>query len=89
MELSATDAADQLGLAGLVRLPYGRMVLLWNECMRYPYPHPAVLADGTVLATTGQGAGRVNIVRIDPEWLCEYPCHGHAVTTGSWWTASR
>ena len=35
------------------------------------YPYPAVLADGTVLVTTGQGAGRVCIVRIDPEWLCE------------------
>jgi|AP95_1055475.scaffolds.fasta_scaffold10114_2 hypothetical protein len=103
--------------AGLVRLPDGRMVLLWNKCMRFPYahggrhvlhgaisaddgkswrghrevardplraeppppsgdhgtayPYPAVLEDGTVLVTTGQGAGRVNIVRIDPQWLCE------------------
>ena len=39
MELFATNAADQLGLAGLVRLPDGRMVLLWNECMRYTYAH--------------------------------------------------
>lgn len=103
--------------AGLVRLPDGRLVLLWNKCRRFPYahggrhvlhgavsadegttwsghrevardphrdepppaggdhgtayPYPLALADGTVLVTTGQGAGRVCIVRIDPDWLAE------------------
>ena len=101
--------------AGLVRVPDGRLVLLWNKCRRFPYahggrhvlhgavssdegrtwvghrevardplrdepppaggdhgtayPYPLALPDGAVLATTGQGAGRVCIVRIDPEWL--------------------
>jgi len=44
------------------------------------YPYPLALPDGTVLVTTGQGAGRVCIVRIDPDWLSEsqhqWPQHG-------------
>jgi hypothetical protein len=102
---------------GLVRLPDGRIVLLWNKCQRFPYahggrhvlhaavsedegktwigqrevardplreeppppggdhgtayPYPAVLADGRVLVTTGQGEGRVVVMAIDPEWLYE------------------
>ena len=35
------------------------------------YPFPVVLPDDTVLVTTGQGAGRVVVVAIDPEWLYE------------------
>ena len=103
--------------AGLARLADGRMVLLWNKCLRFPYAHggrhvlhaavsedegktwigqrevardplrheppppggdhgtaypfPAALADGRVLATTGQGKGRVVVVAIDPDWLYE------------------
>lgn len=102
---------------GLVRLPDGRIVLLWNKCQRFPYahggrhvlhaaisedegktwigqrevardplreeppppggdhgtayPYPAVMPDGQVLVTTGQGAGRVVVMAIDPEWLYE------------------
>ena len=103
--------------AGLVRLPDGRLVLLWNKCRRFPYahggrhvlhgalsadegatwighrevardphrdepppaggdhgtayPYPLATPDGAVLVTTGQGEGRVCIVRIDPQWLAE------------------
>jgi len=103
--------------AGLARLPDGRVMLLWNKCLRFPYAHggrhvlhaaisedegetwigqrevardplrheppppggdhgtaypfPAALPDGRVLATTGQGRGRVVVVAIDPEWLYE------------------
>ena len=35
------------------------------------YPYPMVLEDGAVVVTTGQGKGRVVVVRIDPEWLYE------------------
>ncbi|MFC1526060.1 sialidase family protein, partial [Candidatus Latescibacterota bacterium] len=35
------------------------------------YPFPVVAPDGSVLVTTGQGAGRVCILRIDPAWLDE------------------
>jgi len=35
------------------------------------YPYPLVTPEGAVLVTTGQGKGRVCIVRIDPEWLAE------------------
>ena len=35
------------------------------------YPFPKVLPDGSVLATTGQGKGRVVVVNVDPDWLCE------------------
>jgi hypothetical protein len=35
------------------------------------YPYPVVLDDGAVVVTTGQGKGRVVIVRIDPDWLYE------------------
>ena len=111
---------------GMVRLPDGRLTLLWNKCRRYPYahggrhvlhgalsdddgitwtghrevardphrdeppppggdhgtayPYPVVAADGSVLVTTGQGAGRVCIVRIDPAWLAET---GHAWPEGA------
>jgi hypothetical protein len=103
--------------AGLVRLPDGRLCLLWNKCRRFPYAHggrhvlhagisadhgktwtgqrevacdplrhqppppggdhgtaypfPVVLADGRVLAATGQGKGRIQLVAIDPSWLEE------------------
>ncbi|MFH1567415.1 MAG: sialidase family protein [Gemmatimonadota bacterium] len=113
--------------AGLVRLPDGRLVLLWNECRRFPYahggrhvlhgalsvddgrtwsghrevardphrdqppppggdhgtayPYPAVAPDGSVLVTTGQGAGRVCIVRLDPAWLAETE-HGWPAAEG-------
>ncbi len=33
------------------------------------YPFPAVMADGRVIVTTGQGKGRIAIVVIDPDWL--------------------
>jgi len=102
---------------GLVRLPDGRIVLLWNGCLRYPYalggrhvlhaaisedegrsfrgvrevvrdprrdeppppggdhgtayPFPALTRDGNVILTTGQGEGRIAVVRFDPEWLNE------------------
>ena len=35
------------------------------------YPFPVVLPDDRVLITTGQGEGRVLLVALDPEWLCE------------------
>jgi hypothetical protein len=102
---------------GLVRLPDGRIVLLWNSCLRYPYavggrhvlhaalseddgrsfwgvrevvrdprrneapppsgdhgtayPFPALTKKGQVIFTTGQGKGRIAVVRFDPEWLNE------------------
>lgn len=102
---------------GLVRLPDGRIVLLWNACLRYPYalggrhvlhaaisadegrsfrgyrevvrdplrhqpppprgdhgtayPFPALTGSGHVILTTGQGEGRIAVVRFDPEWLNE------------------
>lgn len=103
--------------AGLVRLNDGRLVLIWNACLRYPYayggrqvihaaiseddgktwiggrecmrdpkrlepppsggdygtayPYPSVTADNRVIMISGQGKGRVQLVRIDPEWLYE------------------
>jgi len=100
---------------GMVRLGDGRIVLLWNKCLRFPYAHggrhvlhaavseddgvtwighrevardpmrheppppggdhgtaypfPAVLPDDDVIFTTGQGEGRISIVRFNPEWL--------------------
>ena len=103
--------------AGLCRLCDGRIVLLWNCCLRFPYayggrhvlhaavsdddgatwrgcrevardplrgepppphgdhgtayPFPTALADGSAIFSTGQGEGRIAIVRIDPDWLCE------------------
>jgi hypothetical protein len=102
---------------GLVRLPDERIVLLWNNCLRYPYalggrhvlhaaisedegrslrgfrevvrdprrdeppppsgdhgtayPFPAQTKNGQVIFTTGQGKGRIAVVRFDPEWLNE------------------
>ena len=102
---------------GLVRLADGRIVLLWNNCLRFPYayggrhvihaavsadegktwqgfrevardprrheppppdgdfgtayPFPAVDAEGKVIYCTGQGAGRVLLMRLDPQWLLE------------------
>lgn len=35
------------------------------------YPFPKALPDGRVLVTTGQGKGRVAVVSVDPDWLCE------------------
>ena len=35
------------------------------------YPFPALLPDGRVLVTTGQGKGRVVLIAVDPEWLYE------------------
>ena len=59
---------------GLVRLSDGRLVLLWNKCLRFPYahggdhgtayPYPVVLPDDTILVTTGQGEGRLVVVAI-------------------------
>lgn len=101
--------------AGIVRLPDGRLVLIWNNCLRYPYayggrqvihaaiskddggtwrgfrevgwdpkrfdppppdgdfgtayPFPAVTAKGQVIISTGQGAGRTILMRLDPDYL--------------------
>jgi len=103
--------------AGLVRLDDGRIVLFWNNCLRFPYayggrhvihaaissdegktwhgcrevardprrndpppagsdfgtayPLPVVVNDGKVMYCTGQGAGRVLLMALDPEWLME------------------
>lgn len=103
--------------AGIVRLPDGRIVLMWNSCLRFPYalggrhvlhaaisedegrswrgirevvrdplrnepvpqkgdfgtayPFPALTRDGNVILTTGQGKGRIAVVRFDPDWLYE------------------
>ena len=35
------------------------------------YPYPVVVNDDAVIVTTGQGKGRVVVVRIDPDWLYE------------------
>ncbi len=35
------------------------------------YPFPRAQPDGSVLVTTGQGKGRVAVVRVEPDWLCE------------------
>jgi len=35
------------------------------------YPFPTALCDGSLLFTTGQGKGRVQVVRLDPAWLEE------------------
>lgn len=103
--------------AGLARLKDGRILLLWNQCLRHPYayggrqvlhgaisedegrswrgyrevardplrnqpppprgdhgtayPFPTATADGKAMYTTGQGEGRVQIMRLDPDWLYE------------------
>ncbi len=103
--------------AGLVRLPDGRIVLLWNNCLRFPYayggrhllhaavsddegktwrgcrevardprrleppppggdfgtayPFPTLANEGKVIFRTGQGAGRVQLMLLDPDWLLE------------------
>ncbi len=101
--------------AGLVRLDDGRIVLLWNNCQRFPYayggrhvihaaissdegqtwhgcrevardprrneppplsgdygtayPLPVATREGKVIYSTGQGAGRIMLMSLDPEWL--------------------
>ncbi|MCX5662049.1 MAG: sialidase family protein [Planctomycetota bacterium] len=101
--------------AGLVRMLDGRMVMIWNQCLRYPYafggrqvihaavshddgrtwlgarecardprrhepppnggdfgtayPFPTVTADNHVAYVTGQGQGRVLLMRMSPDWL--------------------
>lgn len=35
------------------------------------YPFPAVTADNRVIYRTGQGRGRLQIMIMDPDWLCE------------------
>ena len=35
------------------------------------YPFPSLTRDGNVILTTGQGKGRIAVVRFDPEWLNE------------------
>jgi hypothetical protein len=103
--------------AGLVRLEDGRIVLFWNNCLRFPYayggrhvlhaaisedegktwrgyrevardprrheppppggdfgtayPFPTVVNGGKVIYCTGQGAGRVLLMLLDPDWLLE------------------
>ncbi|MGC9316443.1 MAG: sialidase family protein [Armatimonadota bacterium] len=112
-----TDIVSSDSPAGIVRLDDGRIVLLWNNCQRFPYafggrhvlhaaisddegqswrgyrevardpkrfepppsrgdfgtayPFPAVTGDGHVIFCTGQGAGRVQLKRLDPAWLLE------------------
>jgi len=102
---------------GIVRLGDGRLVLLWNNCLRFPYayggrhvlhaaisddegktwrgfrevardprrneppppngdfgtayPFPTATGDGQVIYCTGQGAGRVLLMRLCPDWLLE------------------
>ena len=80
--ISEDDGTSWRGHREVAREPAARRAAAPSGDHGTAHPYPAVLADGTVLVTTGQGAGRVNIVRIDPEWLCEYPCHGHAVDHG-------
>lgn len=101
--------------AGLVRLRDGRIVLVWNNCLRHPYayggrqvihaaisgdegltwrggrevgrdprraepppaqgdhgtayPFPSVTRDDQVLISTGQGAGRTLLMRLQPDYL--------------------
>ncbi len=103
--------------AGIVRAADGRLVLLWNKCLRFPYayggrhvlhgavsedegrtwighrevfrdplrqepppaggdfgtayPYPVALRDGRVAFTSGQGHGRVVVMALEPDWLCE------------------
>ncbi len=98
--------------AGILRLDDGRIVLFWNNCLRFPYayggrhvihaaisdddgdtwrgyrevgrdplrneppptkgdfgtayPFPATTADNAVIVRTGQGEGRVRVIRMDP-----------------------
>lgn len=105
---------------GMVRLDDRRLVMFWNNCLRFPYayggrhlihaaissddgltwrgfrevardprrtstpppngdfgtayPFPVVANDGQVIYCTGQGAGRVLLMRLDPDWLLE-PWH--------------
>ncbi len=35
------------------------------------YPFPVALPDDRVLITTGQGEGRILLIALDPDWLCE------------------
>lgn len=35
------------------------------------YPFPTALRDGSLVFTTGQGSGRVQLMRLDPAWLTE------------------
>ena len=35
------------------------------------YPFPVALSSGTVIMVTGQGEGRIALVSVDPDWLCE------------------
>lgn len=112
MDLLSSDSP-----MGIARLEDGRLVMLWNNCLRFPYayggrhvihaavsedegrtwrgfrevardprrfeppppdgdfgtayPFPTVVNDGKVLYCTGQGAGRVLLMSLDPDWLLE------------------
>ncbi len=103
--------------AGILRLDDGRIVLFWNNCLRFPYayggrhvihaaisdddgetwrgyrevsrdpfrneppppkgdfgtayPFPVATADNAVILRTGQGEGRVRVIRLDPAYLEE------------------
>jgi len=113
----ATTLINSDSPAGLVKLSDNRLVLLWNNCLRFPYahggrhvlhaavssdngqtwqgyrevyqdprnshqpptcgdhgtayPYPYTLDDDTVIFTTGQGEGRVAILKLTPDCLCE------------------
>jgi hypothetical protein len=41
------------------------------------YPYPTPLQDGSLLFTTGQGEGRILMMRLDPDWLCARELEDH------------
>lgn len=118
---------------GLSRLPDGRIVMIWNCCLRFPYafggrqvlhaaisedegktwigvrecvrdpkrlepppnesgdfgtayPYPAVTKNNRVIISTGQGKGRVQMVRIDPSWLYERSAETRFEDADEWQT---
>lgn len=115
---AATRLISSDSPAGVVRLTDGRLVMIWNLCLRYPYayggrqvihaaisddegrtwrgfrecaadprrhepppnksgdfgtayPYPSVTADNHVIYVTGQGKGRIQLMRLDPDWLTQ------------------
>ncbi|MCE9591125.1 MAG: glycoside hydrolase [Planctomycetes bacterium] len=50
------------------------------------YPYPSVTADNRVIYVTGQGRGRVQLLRLDPDWLTQTQATSNFTDGEAWHT---